>query len=87
MSARTDNIIASARQLYSAMPGSASVPYDPSTQETLWGEVENTDHWQFCLTIAMQIALAIETALEAKHERPRLARTRGNYREDEEDQE
>lgn len=62
MSTRADDIITSARQLYRAMPGSASVPYDPSTQETLWGEVENTEHWQFCLAIATQIALAIEAS-------------------------
>jgi hypothetical protein len=48
-----------ARRLYQAMPGAERVPHDDLTGEKMWGEVEDTQHYQFCEQIAREIRKAM----------------------------
>lgn len=41
------------QSLYEAMPGAPPVP--TCRGDRLWGEVDSTDHWAFCATIARLI--------------------------------
>jgi hypothetical protein len=43
-----------AQDFYQSMPGAPPVPID-SVRGYLWGEVEGTEHWAFCETIARRI--------------------------------
>lgn len=52
--ARNDEVHAMARSLYETMPGA---PHVPTYQgERMWGEVDGTEHWEFCAAIARIIA-------------------------------
>lgn len=48
-------------ELYRAMPG-ASLPPHEAGRGYLWGEVESTDEWVFCNTIARLILAGRKTA-------------------------
>lgn len=46
--------IAIARRLYRAMPGT-SIPLDLREGIELWGEIESSEEWGFCLAIAREL--------------------------------
>lgn len=46
MDKRTEQIV----RLYQTMPGAPPIPFDPD-DGWLWGEVEGTEHWEFCAAI------------------------------------
>lgn len=43
-----------ARRLFGMMPGAPFVPFGPEGQYA-WGEIEHTDHYNFCEQIAREI--------------------------------
>ena len=44
-------------RLYRSMPGAPHVPTEDG--QAMWGEVDNTEHWQFCEQIARMISGAV----------------------------
>jgi hypothetical protein len=56
--ARLTEVQRLASQFYRAMPGASPVPSIIGGEldgHPAWGEVEDTDHWQFCYAIAVAI--------------------------------
>ena len=47
-----------AQRLYASMPGAEQPPSDERGK--LWGEVEHTEHYQFCEQIAVEIIRAAQ---------------------------
>jgi hypothetical protein len=55
----TPETIATARRLYRAMPGTI-IPIDHPEGIELWGEIDSTDEWCFCLAIARELTTKVE---------------------------